>query len=67
MAKIPDIMDLGNRPIPVSRRQITTDPAAGVIGRAVEGFGATVAGIGNQMIEREDKLSYAKAKAHVLK
>jgi hypothetical protein len=64
---LPDINDLGARPTPVNRRQIAQNPRAGVVGEAVAGLGQQIGGIGQRMQEKEDKLSYAKAKSHILK
>jgi soluble lytic murein transglycosylase len=38
-----------------------------VVGEAVAGLGQQIGGIGQRMQEKEDKLSYAKAEAYVLK
>lgn len=67
MPKLPTLDDLGSRPVPVSRRQIATNPRAGAVGQALEGLGQTVGSIGQQMLEQQDKLNYASAKAAVLK
>lgn len=67
MARIPDLDDLGARPVPRSQRSIATVRNAGAVGGAVAGLGDTVGDIGQQMLEREDKLSYAAAKTALLK
>lgn len=67
MPTLPTRDSLGQTPVPVSRRGISSNPAAGVVGSAMEGFGQTVSGIGKGMIEKEDRLSYAAAKANLLK
>lgn len=67
MPKLPDINDLGSRPTPVSRRQIATNPRAGIVGQAVEGLGNTIASIGAQKLEAQDKLDLSAAKAKIYK
>lgn len=67
MARLPTLDDLGSRPTPVSNRRIVSDPGAGVVGQALEGFGQTASKIGVQIQEKEDRLSYAAAKSAVLK
>jgi hypothetical protein len=67
MPVLPTRDSLGQSPVPVSRRGISSNPAAGAVGNALEGFGQTVAGIGKGMIEKEDRLSYAAAKGNFLK
>lgn len=67
MARLPDVTDLGARPVPRSQRQIATVRNAGAVGDAIAGFGDTASNIGQQMLEREDKLSYAAAKTALLK
>jgi hypothetical protein len=48
-------------PVPQSRRGVTSSPATGVVGHAVEGLGGTVEKIGNDLIDRQDKLQYTVA------
>lgn len=67
MPRLPSLDDLGSRPVPVSRRQIVSNPGVGAIGNALEGFGDQTARIGQQMQEKDDRLSYAAAKSAVLK
>lgn len=67
MARLPTLDDLGSRPTPVSNRRIVSDPGAGAVGGALEGFGQQVSRIGAQFQEKEDRLAYAAAKSAVLK
>lgn len=67
MARLPDVNDLGARPIPQSRQGIASNPAAGVVGQAVAGLGQTVEAAGAQQMDVRDKLQYATARAAVLK
>lgn len=56
MPKLPDVTNLGGRPVPVSRRGIATIDTTAV-GRAVEGLGRTLSDAG----EREQKEADAQA------
>ena len=67
MARLPTLDDLGARPVPVSRRGVASVRNAGAVADAVGGLGAQVAQIGQTMLEKEDKLSYAAARAALLK
>ncbi len=67
MPRLPTLDDLGSRPVPVSRRQIATNPRASAIADAAAGLGETIAGIGQRMVEHQDKLNYAAAKSALLK
>lgn len=67
MPRLPDITDLGSRPTPVSRRQIASNPRAGAVGQALEGFGETVGRIGEGIAENEARLATAAAKSAILK
>lgn len=67
MARLPDIEALGGRPIPQSRRSIATVRNAGAVGDAAGNLGATISQMGQQMLEREDKLTYAAAKSAILR
>ena len=67
MARLPDVSSLGARPVPRSNRAIATQRNAGVIGDAASGLGNQIAGIGQGIIEKEDKLNYAAARAELLK
>jgi len=67
MPKLPDIMDMGGRPVPVSRAAIVSNPGAGAVGDALAGLGQTMFGIGRQGIEKEDRLAYAAARTAILK
>lgn len=66
MPTLPTLDSLGARPIPQSRRGVASNPGAGVVGRALEGFGETVGGIGKGMVEKEDRLAYAASRTKML-
>jgi len=66
MARLPDLDSLGARPIPQSRRGVASNPRAGAVGQALEGFGENVTRIGQGMVEKEDRLAYAAAKSALL-
>lgn len=67
MARIPDADALGGRPTPQYRKSIATVRNAGAVADAVGDFGGQVAQVGEQMLQREDKLNYAAAKTALLK
>lgn len=67
MARLPDLDSLGARPIPRARMGVASVDNPGAIGNAVEGFGDVAARIGAAEVEKEDQLSYAAAKASLLK
>ena len=67
MPRLPDINDLGARPIPQSRQGVASNPGAGAVGQAVAGLGQTVEAAGEHQLEVRDKLQYATARAAVLK
>lgn len=67
MPRLPSLDDLGQRPTPVSRRGVASTPNAGAIGQAIEGLGRPLFEAGQQMVEKEDRLSYAAAKTEILK
>lgn len=67
MARLPDVTSLGVRPVPVSRRSIATVRNAGAVADAVGDIGGQMAQAGEQMMEQEDKLSYAAAKTALLR
>lgn len=66
MARLPDLNDLGARPVPVSRRQIASVRNADAIGSAVEGIGDQLSRTGNQMLEKQDRMAYAAAKTALI-
>ena len=65
MPRLPDIDSLGGRPVPQSRRGVSAVRNAGAVAEAVGGIGSQLSEIGGQMVEREDRLSYASAKSVV--
>lgn len=67
MARLPDLDTLGARPVPVSRRGVASNPRAGAVGQALEGFGGTLAQVGSGLQQKEDRLAYASARAALLK
>jgi hypothetical protein len=60
MARLPDVDDLGSRPIPQSRARFVPSATPGT------DIGIALTQIGAQIAEREDKLAYAKAKSDLL-
>jgi murein DD-endopeptidase MepM/ murein hydrolase activator NlpD len=70
MARLPTRDDLGQRPVPQSRRGVASNPAAGAIGEAIGGFGGEMLRIGQQRLaqdrEKEDRLAFASARSQVL-
>lgn len=63
MARLPDHNDLGARPIPESRARFVPSASPGEdIGAGLQ----RVAQVGYQLQDREDKLTYAKAKSDLL-
>lgn len=67
MARLPTLDDLGARPVPVSRRGVASVRNAGLVAETVSNLGSQVSQVGQSMLEKEDKLSYAAAKAALLK
>lgn len=67
MARLPTLDDLGARPVPVSRRGVASVRNAGLVAETVSNLGSQVSQAGQSMLEKEDKLSYAAAKAALLK
>lgn len=66
MPRLPDVNDLGARPVPQSRRNVVSVRNAGAMGEGLSQIGRTVAGVGEQVMEREDRLTYAAAKSKLL-
>lgn len=73
MARLPDANDLGQRPIPVSRRAIATVRNAGAVGNAVEGIGAQIGRTGEilsavdeQRRDQEARLQAAQARSEFM-
>lgn len=63
MPRLPTVEDLGQRPIPQAYRgSPITVPNAGAVASAAGQLGEQIAGMGQHMIEKEDKLNYASAK-----
>ncbi len=66
MARLPSVADLGNRPVPVSNRQVASVRNADAVGEAVSQVGDQLQTYGNQQLEKQDKLDYATAKTSLL-
>lgn len=66
MAKIPDVMSLGARPLPQGQRPVVQDRSGELIADAMTRAGAQVHGIASDIQEQEDRFTYAKAKAAFL-
>jgi len=66
MARLPSVADLGNRPVPVSNRQVASVRNADAVGEAVSQLGDQVQSYGNQQLEKQDKLDYATAKTSLI-
>lgn len=66
MARIPDVMDLGSRPIPRRARGIVQDQSAEISAAAAGQFAGAIGNIAQQFGEREDKFAYAQAKSSLL-
>jgi len=67
MARLPDLDSLGNRPTPQPVPAVVQVRNAGATGAAVADVGNAIQNVGEQMLAREDKLSYAAAKSAVLR
>lgn len=65
--RLPDVDSLGRRPVPQSRKRVSSVRNAGIVADAAGGLGRDVAAIGNKMLEKEDRLAYAAAKSAYLK
>lgn len=66
MPQLPDIDSLGSRPVPQSNRGVASERNADAAANAFANIGETVGAIGNRMVEKQDKLSYAAARAALL-
>ena len=66
MPRIPTLDDLGARPVPRSNRSVVSVRNAGAVADAVGNLGGKIAGIGQGMLEKQDKLVYAAAQGRVL-
>lgn len=66
MATIPDVMDLGARPVPRRARGIVQDRSAEISADATSQFAGAIGNIAQQIGEREDKFAYAQAKSSLL-
>lgn len=71
MARLPDSGDLGSRPVPVSRRGVSSNPAAGAVGYAAAGVGNELAQVGEGQLreqkQKADATRFALAGTAVLK
>jgi hypothetical protein len=61
MARLPDLDNLGARPVPRARMGIASVDNPSAIGDAVEGFGKEAARVGANMLEDQDRFEYATA------
>jgi hypothetical protein len=61
MAKLPDVSDLGPRPIPQPQRRITRVRNAGAVGEAVAGAGAVVTKAGSELEDLDQRRQAAQA------
>lgn len=66
MARIPDVMDLGARPVPRRSREIVQDRSAEISADAMGQFAGAIGNVAHQFGEREDKFAYAQAKSSLL-
>lgn len=66
MPRLPDLNDLGARPVPISRRGIATVRNADAIGEAVSGLGKTISKTGDDLLEKQDKFETGLAKSAIL-
>lgn len=66
MPRLPDVSDLGARPVPQSRRGVVSVRNAGAWGEAFSDFGQTVAGIGEDLKQRDDAFQMATARSAFL-
>lgn len=66
MPVIPDVMDLGQRPVPRRARGIVSDNSAEISANASAQFAGSIGNIAQQFGEREDKFAYAQAKSSLL-
>lgn len=67
MPRLPDLDSLGARPVPQPNRGVSSVRNAGAVGDAAAQLGQQVTQMGQGMIEKEDKLNYAAARASLLK
>lgn len=67
MARLPDLDNLGRRPTPRAALSVSSVRNPDAISDAAGRFGDTAAKIGSGLLEKEDQLSYAAAKATLLK
>lgn len=66
MPRLPDVTSLGERRVPVSQRNVPTDRSGEITGAAVAGFGDTLARVGADIQERQDRFAYAQARSELL-
>jgi hypothetical protein len=66
MPRLPDVTDLGARPVPQSRRPVVTDQSGEIMGRAVESASANLIQLSAQRQERQDRIGYATARSSLL-
>lgn len=67
MPRLPDLDSLGARPVPQGPRGTSSVRNAGAVADAAAQLGGQIAQIGQGMIEKQDKLNYAAARASLLK
>lgn len=66
MARLPDIEDLGARPIPQARAPRTIDQSGDILADSIGRTASAISNIANQVEAREDQASYAQARSTLL-
>jgi hypothetical protein len=59
MPRLPDYTDLGQRPIPQSRRDLARNPHAGAVGEALAGLGEAVGEVARRLPLKPDRAALA--------
>lgn len=67
MPRLPDVNDLGARPVPQSRRNVVSVRNAGAMGEGLSQIGRTVAGVGDDLRAADDQMDVARSKADFLR
>ncbi|MBO9380021.1 peptidoglycan DD-metalloendopeptidase family protein [Sphingomonas histidinilytica] len=65
MPRLPTANDLGRRPIPRARISVASVPDPDEIGNAIARLGETVTRVGQERMEKADRLAYATSSADV--
>lgn len=66
MARLPDVDQLGGRPIPRSQRSISSVRNAGAVADAVGGLGEQVGNVGQERLRQDDQFQLATARSQFL-